>query len=142
LYTEQAEAGQPILPRPLGAVERLSLTLNEAVESPEGTEPEPLRTGLRALQARVVRGGAGEILDVVIPGTELRLAAHALARLHTSAARPAGALRTGAKEAKRARARAALRRPRAPPRGAATQPRAAPLATRVEARERRAYRRT
>src|SRR5437879_13884743 len=71
LYTEQAEAGQPILPRPLGAVERLSLTLNEAVESPEGTEPEPLRTGLRALQARVVRGGADEILDVVIPGTEL-----------------------------------------------------------------------
>ena len=140
LYTEQAEAGQPILPRPLGAVERLGLTLNEAVESPEGTEPEPLRTGLRALQARVVRGGAGEILDVVIPGTELRLAAHALARLHTSAARPAGALRTGAKEAKRARERAALIAAHDPAQAAAAQRLAEQLATRLEALEPDAYR--
>src|SRR5437899_4249979 len=140
LYTEQAAASQPILPRPLGAVERLGLTLNEAVESPEGTEPEPLRTGLRALQARVVRGGAGEILDVVIPGTELRLAAHALARLHTSAARPAGALRTGAKEAKRARERAALIAAHDPAQAAAAQRLAEQLATRLEALEPDAYR--
>jgi hypothetical protein len=140
LYTEQAAAGQPILPRPLGAVERLGLTLNEAVESPEGTEPEPLRTGLHALQARVVRGGAGETLDVVIPGTELRLAAHALARLHTSAARPAGALRTGAKEAKRARERAALIAAHDPAQADAAQRLAAQLATRLEALEPDAYR--
>src|SRR5438046_1782186 len=122
------------------ARERLGLTLNEPVESPEGTEPEPLRTGLRALQARVVQGSAGEILDVVIPGTELRLAAHALARLHTSAARPAGALRTGAKEAKRARERAALIAAHDPAQAAAAQRLAEQLATRLEALEPDAYR--
>ena len=121
-------------------MERLSLTLNEAVESPEGTEPEPLRTGLRALQARVVRGGAGEILDVVIPGTELRLAAHALARLHTSAARPAGALRTGAKEAKRARERAALIAAHNPAQADVADRLAEQLATRLEVLQPDAYR--
>src|SRR5438128_1777792 len=129
LYTEQAEASQPILPRPLGAVEGLGLALNEAVESSDGTEPEPLRTGLRALQARVVRG-AGEILDVVIPATELRLAAHALARLNTTPARTAGALRTGAGEAKRVRERAALIAAHNPAQAAAVQRLAEHLATR------------
>src|SRR5439155_2951456 len=88
--------------------EALGLTLNEAVQSPEGAEPEALRTGLRVLQPRFVRGRAGEVLDVIVPGKELRMTANALARMHTSAVRPAGAPRTGAQEAHHARERAAL----------------------------------
>ena len=140
LYTEQAEAGQPILPRPLGAVETLGLTLNEAVQSPEGTEPETLRTGLCAFQPRFVRGVGGEILDVVIPGEELRIAANALARLHTSAVRPAGAPRTGTKEAERARERAAQIAAHSPAQAEATQRLAEQLATRLEALQPDTYR--
>jgi len=140
LYTEQAEPGQPILPRPLGAVEKLGLTLHEAVGSPEGTEPETLRTGLHALQPLFVRGGSGEILDVVIPGEELRMTANALARVHTSAVRPVGPPRTGAKEAKRARARAALIAAHNPAQGEAAQRLAEQLATLLEALQPDAYR--
>jgi hypothetical protein len=108
LYAEQAKTGQPILPRPVGAVETLGLILTEAVQSPEGTEPDGLRTGLCALRPLVVRGGGGEILDVAIPGEDLRITAAALVRLHISTVLPAGAPRTGAKEAKRVRERAGL----------------------------------
>jgi len=140
LYTEQAEAGQPIIPRPLGAVEMLGLTLNEAVQSPEGTEPGTMRTGLCAFQPRFVRGVGGEILDVVIPGEELRITANALARLHTSAVRPAGAPRTGAKEAERARERAALIAAHNPAQAEPTQRLAEQLATRLEALQPDTYR--
>jgi len=140
LYNEQAEAGQPILPRPLGAVETLGLTLNEAVQSPEGTEPDTLRTGVRALQPRVVRGGDGAILDVVIPGEELRMTADALARLHTSAVRPVGPPRTGADEATSARKRAALLAADNPAQAEAARRLAQHLATRLEALQPDAYR--
>jgi len=140
LYTEQAEKGQPILPRPLGVVENLGLTLHEAVESPEGTEPETLRTGLHALQPLFERGGGGEILDVVIPGEELRMTADALARLHTSAVRPGGPPRTGAKEAKRARERAALIAAHNPAQADVAERLAEQLATRLEALQPDAYR--
>src|SRR3989475_3972869 len=140
LYREQAEAGQPILPRPLGAVETLGLTLNEAVQSPEGTEPGTMRTGLCAFQPRFVRGVGGEILEVVIPGEELRIAANALASLHTSAVRPAGAPRTGTKEAERARERAAQIAAHSPAQAEATQRLAEQLATRLEALQPDTYR--
>jgi len=140
LYTEQAEAGQPILPRPLGAVETLGLTLHEAVGSPEGTETETLRTGLRVLQPRFEGGGGGEILDVVIPGGELRMTANALARVHTSAVRPEGPPRTGAREAKRARERAALIAAHNPSQEDAAQGLAEQLVTRLEALQPDAYR--
>lgn len=133
LYTEQVEEGQPILPRPLGTVEALGLTLNEAVHSPEGTEPGTLRTGLRALQPRFVRGCGGEILDVVIPAEELCVTANALARLHTSTVQPTGAPRSGAEEAKRARERAALIAARSPAQAEAAQRLAKELATGLEA---------
>ena len=97
----------PLLPRPLGTVDEIGLTLNEAVQPVSADEH--MLTGTRALQPRLERGRGGEISSISIPEEELRLTAVALARLHTSAVRPAGdALRTGAKEAKRARERAAL----------------------------------
>ena len=140
LYTEQAEKGQPILPRPVGVVENLGLTLHEAVESPEGTEPETLRTGLHVLQPLFERGGGGEILDVVIPGEELRMTADALACLHTSAVRPGGPPRTGAKEAKRARERAALIAAHNPAQADVAERLAEQLATRLEVLQPDAYR--
>ena len=106
LYAEQAQTGQPVIPRPLGIVETLGLSLSEAVQSPKAADR--LRTGLRALQPIFERGRGGEIIDMVIPCEELRVTAAGLARLHTSAVLPAGAPRTGAKEAKRVRERAEL----------------------------------
>jgi len=140
LHDEQAEAGQPILPRPLGAVETLGLTLTEAVQSPEGREPDTLRTGVRALRPRFVRGRGGEILEPIIPGDELGMAAHALARVHTSAVRPVGPPRTGADEATGARKRAALIATHDPAQAEAAQRLARHLATRLEALHPDAYR--
>ena len=149
LYDEQVAAqgstiaGQvlhtPLLPRPLGTIKTLGLTINEAVQP--ATSQEPMLTGVRALQPRVVRGRGGEISDVVIPGEELRLTAVALAGLHTSGVRPGeGAPRTGAKEAKRARERAALIAAHTPGQAAEVQRLAQQLATRLEALQPDAYR--
>lgn len=140
LYTEQAKAGQAILPRPVGVVEALGLTLTEAVQPPEGTEPEALRTGLRALRPRLVRGGRGEILDVVIPDEDLRITATALVRLHMSTLLPAGAPRTGAKEANRVGERAALVAVHNPPEAETAQRLAKQLVARLEALQPDAYR--
>jgi hypothetical protein len=97
----------PLLPRPLGIVDEIGLTLNEAVQP--ASADEAMLTGTRSLQPRLERGRGGVISSISIPEEELRLTAVALARLHTSEVRPAGgAPRTGAKEAKRARERAAL----------------------------------
>jgi len=142
LYDEQVDtlgskiAGQvlhtPLLPQPLGTINILGLTLNEAVQP--ATPQEPMLTGVRALQPQVLRGRGGEISDVVIPGEELRLTAVALAGLHTSGVRPGeGAPRTGAKEAKRARERAALIAAHNPGQAAEVQRLAQQLATRLEA---------
>jgi hypothetical protein len=142
LYDEQVDtlgstiAGQvlhtPLLPRPLGTINTLGLTLNEAVQP--ATSQEPMLTGVRALQPQVLRGRGGEISDVVIPGEELRLTAVALAGLHTSGVRPGeGAPRTGAKEAKRARERATLIAAHTPGQAAEVQRLAQQLATGLEA---------
>jgi hypothetical protein len=140
LYAEQVQAGQPILPRPLGAVEALGLTLHESIESPEGIETEALRTGLCDLRPRFERGGSGEIRDLVIPTEELRMTANALARVHTGAVRPPGAPRTGSKEAQRARERAALLAAHNPAQADATQRLAGQLAARLEAVQPDSYR--
>jgi len=118
LYDEQARAGQvPFLPRPLGIIDELGLTLNEAVQpigadelntGGSGDLKAQLRTGTQALQPHIVRGRGGEITEVIVPSEELRLSALALARLHSSVVHPEGTPRTGAKEAKRTRERAAL----------------------------------
>ncbi len=92
LYEEQAREGQPIIPRPLGWVPALGIVLSEGIEAPVARRP---------LQPHYPH---------VIPETELRLTATALARLHTSAVRPVGPPRTGTKEAGRVRERAALLR--------------------------------
>lgn len=97
----------PLLPRPLGLIDALGLTFNQAIEP--GKARERLVTGARALRPHMERGRGGEITELVIPSEELRLTAIALARLHTSAVRPdVSAPRMGAKEAKRARERAEL----------------------------------
>lgn len=109
LYNEQAayNVDKPILPRPLGIIDELGLTLNEAI-MPSAHE-SVLRTGIAALQPQVQRGRGGEVVQVVLPTEELQLTARALARLHNSAVHPQeNAPRTGAKEAKRVRERAAL----------------------------------
>jgi hypothetical protein len=149
LYDEQVNtlgikiAGQalhaPLLPQPLGTINTLGLTLNEAIQP--ATSQEPMLTGVRALQPQVLRGRGGEISDVVIPGEELRLTAVALAGLHTSGVRPGeGAPRTGAKEAKRARERAALITAHNPGQAAEVQSLAQHLATGLEALQPDAYR--
>jgi hypothetical protein len=114
LYDEQEKSDAlPLLPRPLGLLDTLGLTFNEAVQvSKTDAADEPwhtLRTGTRALQPQLERGRGGAITQVVIPEEELRLTAQALARLHNSQLCPnQEAPRTGAKEAKRAKERAAL----------------------------------
>ncbi|TLY71502.1 MAG: hypothetical protein E6K35_13680 [Gammaproteobacteria bacterium] len=109
LYAQQMQEGsQPIIPRPLRTVETLGLTLNQAVEANEGANSKAARPGLQVLRPHFTGAVDGETLDVDIPGKELRATAIALARLHTSAVRLEGPLRTGAKAAKRARERAAL----------------------------------
>jgi len=149
LYDEQVNAlgskiaGQvlhsPLLPRPLGTIKTLGLTLNEAVQP--ATPEEPMLTGVRALQPQMLRGRGGEIRDVVMPDEELRLTAVALAGLHTSGVRPGeGSPRTGAKEAKRARERASLIAAHNPGQAEEVQRFAQQLATRLEALQPDAYR--
>lgn len=97
----------PFLPRPLLFVADAHLGLNKAVQplAPGGV----LRTGASALAPRLRRSANGIAAPVEIPASELRLAAIALARLHTSQVRSGAlAVRTGAREAQRARERAGL----------------------------------
>ena len=141
LYDEQAgkTEGVPFLPRPLGMIDALGLTFNEAVQ-PAHAE-ERLVTGTRALRPRMERGRGGEITELIVPVEELQLTAAVLARLHTSAVRPdAGAPRTGAKEAKRARERAALIAGRNRGQAEEVQRLAGELATRLETLQPDAYR--
>jgi hypothetical protein len=100
LYQEaiQRSISPPFLPRPLYIDRELGITFNEAIQTTHAGEL--LRTGLQALRPQIVRRAHGR--DVVVPVDELRLAALALARLHTSAVRPyKSSPRTGAKEAVR-----------------------------------------
>ena len=149
LYDEQLTrsgsetAGQvyrtPLLPRPLGIVNELGLTFNEAVQPAE--HGEHMLTGTRALQPRMERGRGGEIINMAIPVEELRLTAVALARLHTSAVYPDEKIpRTGAKEAKRARDRAALIARHNPAQAEEVQQLAQQLASRLEALQPDSYR--
>lgn len=115
LYDEQKQAGEiPFLPQPLGMMDALGLTFNEAVQvSYAKSQPDDqwhtLRTGKQALQPQITSGRGGIITQIVTPDEELRLAAQALARLHTSNVHPAAkGPRTGAKEARRAQERAQL----------------------------------
>jgi Phosphotransferase enzyme family len=114
LYTEQIQKAQtPLLPRPLGLLEQLGLTLNEAIQPGEQGIEEGrwagMRTGNKALRPQIERGRGGQIIGIEIPEEELRLTGEALARLHSSLVVPGGkGPRNGAKEAKRARERADL----------------------------------
>ncbi len=129
----------PLLPRPLGIVDEMGLTFNEAVQPTSAGEK--MLTGTRALQPHLERDRGGEITSMSIPVEELRLTAAVLARLHTSAVQPAeGAPRTGAKEAKRARDRAALIASHNPAQAEETQRLARELAARLEAARPDSYR--
>lgn len=97
----------PFLPRPLLFDADAHLGLNEAVQplTPGGA----LRPGTSALVPRLRRAADGTTAPLEIPASELRLAAIALARLHTSQVGSGElVLRTGAREAQRARERAGL----------------------------------
>src|SRR6266516_4315769 len=85
LYEEQERTGEiPLLPRSLGSVDALGLTLSEAVQpGKEGRHHTDgrwsiLRTGTRALQPQLERGHGGTITKVIIPDEELCLADPAL----------------------------------------------------------------
>ena len=153
LYDEQHgyEQGTSFLPRPLGMIDALGLTLNEAIqpaealgESGDVKESDPwhrLRTGTRALQPHLERGNGGDIVRIVLPTEELELTAQALAELHTSAIYPnKNAPRTGAKEAKRALERAALIAGRNPAQALETQQLSKQLAERLTQLSPDAYR--
>lgn len=128
----------PLLPRPLGMIDALGLTFNEAVRP--GDLGAKMLTGTSALRPRMERGRGGEITRLIIPGEELHLTAVTLAQLHTSAVRPEGSPRTGAKEAKRARARAALIAAHNPAQAEEVQQLARELAARLEALQPDMYR--
>ena len=113
LYAEQLNVQDsafqqtPLLPRPLLFVASEGLILNEAISA--RTPGGELRTGNKALQAHFIRERGGRTVSSQPPAEELRLAASALARLHTSTvALDEKILRSGAKEARRASERAAL----------------------------------
>lgn len=116
LYAEQISEKDrlPLLPRPLGLLEALGLTLHEAVppvqmDAASPAAVQPAMTGTAIFQPRVRRGRGGEVSEVLIPEEALTSTAQALVRLHTSRVRPAEkTVRTGAKEARRLRERAAL----------------------------------
>ena len=116
LYTEQEREGHlPLLPRPLGSIDSLGLTFNEAVrpgkiDSPTSDDRwQTLRTGTRALQPSIVQDPHGRVTQVIIPTEELTLAGNALARIHTSTLPlDKSMIRSGKKEAKRSQERAAL----------------------------------
>jgi hypothetical protein len=149
LYNEQVRAlgsriaGQvllsPLLPRPLGTIKALGLTLNEAVQP--ATPDETMLTGVRALRPQIRRGRGGEIAAIITPDEELRLTAVALAGLHTSTVQPhEGSPRTGAKEAKRARERASLIAAHTPGQAVEAQRLARQLAAGLEALKPDTYR--
>jgi hypothetical protein len=137
LHNEQTQQGNlPLLPRPLGILEPLGLTFNEAVQAPTAQDTQDvwntLRTGTRALQMALERDKSGNIPKLTIPEEELRLTAQALARLHTSAVLPPKeAPRTGSKEAKRALERALLIARRNPEQATDVQRLAQQLAARL-----------
>lgn len=144
LYDEQLrnKQGTSFLPRPLGMIDALGLTLNEAIQPAEtlaetnnATVSDPwhhLRTGTRALQPHLEYAPNGDVVRVVLPVEELQLTARALAELHTSAIYPnKSAPRTGAKEAKRALERAALISGRNPTQAPEVQQLAKQLAQRL-----------
>ena len=113
LYEEQANAGDlPLLPRPLGMLASLGLTLHEAIQPTVDLFTDErwhvLRTGTKALQPQLEYGRGGSITKIVIPEEELRLTGQALASLHCSSVNFKDVLRTGAKEAKQVRMRATL----------------------------------
>ncbi len=144
LYDEQAGTGAiPLLPRPLGIIDELGLTFNEAVQPAQEHDAADrwsrLRTGTRALLPQLERGRGGAITQISIPDEELRLTAEALAGLHTSTVHPKGSPRTGAKEAKRARERAALIAGRNHAQAEEVQALAQELAARLEALQPEAY---
>ena len=114
LYTEQEREGtMPLLPRPLGIMDELGLTFNEAVQPGRADNPashwQTLRTGTRALQPQIEQDGHGTITHIIPPVEELTLTGHALSRIHTSSlSLNKSAIRSGKKEAKRSQERAAL----------------------------------
>ncbi len=149
LYDEQhLHHDTSFLPRPLGMIDTLGLTLNEAIQPPQPSVGEAkqdvwqhLRTGTRALQPQLERGRGGDIVRIVLPEEELQLTAKALAELHTSAIYPnKHAPRTGAKEAKRALERAGLIASRNPEQAEQTRQLAAQLAQRLTRLQPDAYR--
>ncbi len=134
-YTQRT----PLLPRPLLYVDQHGLTMNEAVQpfTSQGT----LRTGTKVLQPQVIQQRGGKIVSPETPSAELRLAAIALARLHTSSVDPGQAtLRPGAKEAKRAHERAALLSSYYPAQATEIQELVLTLAQRLEALQPDTYR--
>ncbi len=148
LYEEQERTGDiPVLPRPLGMIDALGLTLNEAVQPTKENEQHAegrwgvLRTGTYAFQPQLERGYGGESIQVIIPNEELRLTAQALVRFHNSTVRPnEDAPRTGAKEAKRIRERAALIAGHTPTHAGEVQQLAQQLATYLETMQPATYR--
>lgn len=147
LYQEQQRdhTTHPILPAPLGIIDDLALTLNEAIEITQGNDQNErwgtLRTGTHALQPQFEKSKDGTITRIVLPEEELRLTAQVLARLHTSTLRPdADKPRTGAKEAKRARERARLIADYTPALRETILPLAERLAAKLEAQKPATYR--
>jgi Phosphotransferase enzyme family len=125
-------AAAPFLPRPLGLVAAFGLRLDAAVHPADG-QAEPVRTGVQVLRPQVLCGRAGGITTAIIPCEELRSTARALARLHTSAVRPAETmLRTAAQEAKHACDRAVLIAARHPGQASAVLQLAQQLAAHLE----------
>jgi hypothetical protein len=147
LYDEQNKSGErPFLPQPLGLIDAIGLTFNEAIQpinkpTQQADAWSALRTGTRALQPRVERRRGGEVVKSIIPTEELHLTGQALARLHTSAVQPnQKAPRTGAKEAKRARERATLIATHNPEQAEEVQHLVEQLANRLSALQPESYR--
>jgi hypothetical protein len=147
LYQEQLDnnTDHPILPAPLGMIDDLALTLNEAIEVAQASDQDEhwgrLRTGIQALQPTFEKGKGGSITRVILPEEELRLTAQVLARLHNSTLRPdADKPRTGGKEAKRARERARLIAEHTPQLSETILPLAEQLGTKLEAQKPTSYR--
>jgi hypothetical protein len=139
LYDEQAQTTiPPLLPRPLGQIQQIGLTFNQAIQPDEQQTAEDrwakLRTGNKALQPLIERGRGGTIQRIVLPEEELLLTGAALARLHTSQVVPGNSTpRSGSKEAKRALERAALIATRNMAQAERVQALAEQLATRLSA---------
>jgi thiamine kinase-like enzyme len=147
LYDDQKSSDKiPLLPRPLGLIEHIGLTFNEAVQPAHNTEMaddiwNTLRTGTRAIQPHIEQGKEGAVISNTLPEEELRLTAQALARLHTSKVfPPENTLRPGKKEAKRARERAALIAGRNPEQAAEVQQLSQTLASHLEQLQPEEYR--